>query len=220
MSVELLPYTQKIANYLFENSVRDLDILKKLREKTQSVVGASMQISPQQGQLMQVLLQSIQAKRVLEIGTFTGYSALVMALALPEDGYILTCDRNEEMASIAQAYWQEAGVNEKIELRLGNAIVSLDNLIQSHSQAFDFVFIDADKNNYQNYYERALQLIRQGGMIAIDNVLWDGKVTESLETFDKQTASIHALNQFIHQDQRVNASIIPIGDGLTIAVKK
>lgn len=218
MSVKLIENTEKIENYIFNHSVRDTQALNDLREYTKDIIGAQMQISAAQGQLMQVLLTMLNAKRVLELGTFTGYSALVMALALPDDGYVLTCDLNSENTDVAKRYWQEAGVSEKIELRLGPALVTLDNLLESGREEFDFVFIDADKANYFDYYEKSLKLIRKGGVIAIDNVLWSGKVAEDVIE-DKQTQAIHNLNQHIHQDTRVNASIVPIGDGLTLAVK-
>jgi len=218
MSIHLIPQTEKLANYIFNNSVRDNETLKNLREYTKGITGAQMQISPEQGQFMQVLLTMLKAKRVLELGTFTGYSALVMALVLPKDGYVLTCDMNNENTEIAKRYWEAAGVSDKIELRLGPALVTLDNLLQSGREEFDFAFIDADKANYINYYEKCLKLIRKGGVIAIDNVLWSGKVAEEAID-DKQTLAIHQLNQHIHQDMRVNAAIVPIGDGLTIVVK-
>ncbi len=157
MSVKLIENTAKIENYIFNNSVRDTQALNDLREYTKQVVGAQMQISAAQGQLMQVLLQMLKAKRILELGTFTGYSALVMALALPDDGYVLTCDLNSENTDVAKRYWKEAGVNDKIELRLGPALVTLDNLLESGREEFDFVFIDADKANYLDYYEKSLK---------------------------------------------------------------
>ena len=218
MSVKLIENTEKIENYIFNNSVRDTQVLNDLREYTKHIIGAQMQISAAQGQLMQVLLTMLKAKRVLELGTFTGYSALVMALALPDDGYVLTCDLNNENTDVAKRYWKEAGVSEKIELRLGPALVTLDNLLESGREEFDFVFIDADKANYFDYYEKSLKLIKKGGVIAIDNVLWSGKVAEDVIE-DKQTQAIHKFNQHIHQDTRVKASIVPIGDGLTLAVK-
>lgn len=218
MSSHTISMTETLESYLYTNSVRDLPVLAKLRKKTKTMTGAEMQISPEQGQFMQVLLQSLAAKRVLELGTFTGYSALVMALALPEDGYVLTCDVSPETTQIAKRYWQEANMHHKIELRLGPALTSLDALIQAKCQPFDFVFIDADKGNYPHYYEKSLSLLRVGGMIAIDNVLWGGSVAEPVKT-DERASIIHDLNVSIHRDKRVNACIVPIGDGLTLAVK-
>jgi predicted O-methyltransferase YrrM len=218
MSSQLLAITPDLNRYLQTYGVRDSAVLAGLREKTQTLVGAEMQISPLQGQLMQVLLQSIKAKRVLEIGTYTGYSALVMAQALPDDGLVVTCEVSEPATLIARDYWQQAGVAHKIQLRLGAALDTLETLIEAKMPLFDFIFIDADKGNYLAYYEKGLSLLRVGGMIAIDNVLWGGDVVNS-STQDERTLAIQKLNQHIHQDTRVNASMIPIGDGLTLAVK-
>lgn len=214
-----LGLAEELQQYIQINSLRDLPVLQQLREVTQTMVGGHMQIAPEQGQLLQVLLQSIQAKRVLEIGTFTGYSALVMALALPQDGYLLTCDVSTEAPAIAKEFWQKAGIANKIELKIAPALTTLAELVANKTQPFDFVFIDADKMNNFNYYEYALQLTRPGAMITIDNVLLNGTVANEHEQTERVLAT-RKLNAFIAQDARVNACIVPIADGLTIAVKR
>ena len=179
-----------------------------------------MQISPEQGQFMALLIELTGARRTLEVGTFTGYSALSVALALPADGRLTACDVNETYAAIARRYWAEAGVADKIELRLAPAVETLDNLVQEGAAGtFDFMFIDADKENYDTYYERGLELIRPGGLIAVDNVLWDGAVADE-SRHDAETRSIRALNAKIKGDQRVAISLVPIGDGLMLARKR
>jgi caffeoyl-CoA O-methyltransferase len=179
-----------------------------------------MQISAEQGQFMALLIHLLSARRTLEIGVFTGYSSLAVALALPDDGRIIACDISDEWTSIARRYWREAGVERKIDLRLGPALKTLDDLIaQGQGGRFDFAFIDADKGNYANYYERALVLVRSGGLIAVDNVLWDGKVIDT-KVNDPDTRAIRAFNETLHHDERVWLSMLPIRDGLTLACKK
>jgi predicted O-methyltransferase YrrM len=200
-------------------SLREPDVLARLREETLHRADAEMQIAPEQGQFMALLLKLIGARRSLEVGTFTGYSALVCALALPEDGQLIALDINEETTAIAQRYWAEAGVENKIELRLGPAEDSLRNLIDGGDQgSFDFMFIDADKTGYPTYYEMGLQLLRPGGVLAFDNVLWAGRVADP-GAGDDDTQALRALNVQLHADPRVDISMVPIGDGLTLARK-
>ena len=216
-SIEL---TDRIYDYLVEVSVREPDVLRRLREETAPLEMASMQIGPEQGQLMALLVELIGAKRTLEIGTFTGYSALVVALALPEDGRVIACDVSEEWTAVARRYWAEAGVDHKIELRLAPAAETLDGLLAAGGAgSFDFVFIDADKEGYDAYYERSLRLLRTGGLVAIDNVLWSGKVADPEEA-DEDTAALRALNAKLGADERVSLSMLPVGDGLTLAMKR
>ncbi len=181
---------------------------------------SSMQIAPEQGQLMAWLVELIGARRTLEIGTFTGYSSLAVALALPEDGTLVACDRSEEWTTVARRYWEEAGVTQKIDLRLGPAIDTLDGLLREDGEeSFDFAFIDADKISYEAYYERALRLLRTGGVVAVDNTLWSGRVADP-GVRDESTEAIRAFNEKLHADTRVTLSLVPIGDGLTLARKR
>lgn len=219
MSAETINLTPKLYNYLLDNSLREPSVLKQLRDATSTLTGARMQISPEQGQFMQMLVELLAAKKTLDIGTFTGYSALVVALALPADGKVVTCELSEESTHTAKKFWQEANVLQKIDLRLGPAVTTLQALIDNgEANSFDFAFIDADKANYENYYELSLKLLRKGGLIAVDNVLWDGAVAD-LNDNEKATVAIRALNKKIHADQRVSISMLPIGDGLTLARK-
>jgi caffeoyl-CoA O-methyltransferase len=209
-----------IRAYLHGVSLREHDALQRLRVATRPLKSGGMQISPEQGQLMALLVQALGAKKTLEVGTFTGYSALVVALALPAAGKVVACDVSEEWTAIGRRHWQEAGVADKIDLRLAPALDTLDGLIRSgESGSFDFAFIDADKTNYDGYYERALILLRPGGLIAIDNVLWSGKPIDESVT-DADTVAIRALNRKLHDDQRVALSMLPVGDGLTLALKR
>lgn len=209
-----------IYDYILANSLRDRDELKRLRQETQAMPMGGMQVSPDQGQFMGLLVELIGAKRIVEVGTFTGYSSIAMALALPADGRLIACDVSDEFTSIARRYWQEAGVADKIELRLGPAVATLDGMLAAgEAGCFDMAFIDADKENYDAYYERCLQLLRPGGLILIDNVLWGGRPADVNEQ-DESTVAIRTLNAKIRADQRVTASLLSIGDGLTLARKR
>jgi len=206
--------------YLVKTSVRETDVARRLREETQQLPMAQMQIGPDQGQFLQLLVQLIQAKKTLEVGVFTGYSALWVAAALPDEGKIVACDVSEEYTAVARRYWKEAGIDHKIDLRLRPALETLDELLaQGGASTFDFAFIDADKSNYDNYYERALQLIRAGGLIAVDNTIWSGRVADPNES-DTDTIAIRKLNEKLHRDERVALSMLTVGDGLTLAMKR
>ncbi len=219
----------ELYNYILTASLREPEVLKALREETSKDPAAIMQIPPEQGQFMALLLKLISAKKTLELGTFTGYSALSAALAMPDDSLTISCDINEDWTNLARKYWKQAGVDKKIELRLGPALDSLDGLIhEGQSNSFDFVFIDADKTNYDGYYEKSLILLRPGGLIAIDNVFLFGSVLDSkLLREDLKTkiseADIQAmrrLNIKIKQDERVDISMLPVADGLTLVRKR
>ncbi len=220
MSKQTTGLAETLADYIQSISLREPDILKQLREETAKLSMARMQISPEQGQLMALLVQLMGAKKTLEIGVFTGYSALAVALALPVDGKLIACDISEEYTAIAKDFWGRAGVSEKIDLRIAPALETLEKLIaEGEAESFDLAFIDADKRNYENYYERALTLLRPGGLILIDNVLWSGKVVDPTIT-DKQTQAIREFNQKLHQDSRISLSVVAIADGLTLALKR
>ena len=211
---------ETLADYIQSISLREPDILRQLRQETAKLSMAQMQISPEQGQFMALLVQLMGATKTLEIGVFTGYSALAVALALPIDGKVIACDISEEYTAITKDFWARAGVSEKIDLRIAPALETLETLIiEGETGSFDLAFIDADKRNYENYYERALILLRPGGLILIDNVLWSGKVTDPTIT-DKQTQAIREFNQKLHQDSRISLSLIAIADGLTLALKR
>jgi predicted O-methyltransferase YrrM len=207
-------------NYLLQISLREHPVLQALREKNATLPLGIMQVAPDEAQFLQFLVSILQAKNILELGTFTGYSALSMALALPEDGKIITCDRNAEWIAIAKPFWENANVHSKIEVRLGLALETVENLLeQGYAEQFDFLFIDADKTNYLAYYEYALQLIKKSGVIAIDNIFWDGKVLDPTVD-DAQTKAIRALNEHIQKDTRVEISLVGIGDGLFLIRRK
>lgn len=220
MSTLQTAVAEDITKYIQSVTLREPEVLKRLREETAKLPNAIMQISPEQGQFMGMLIRLLGAKLTLEVGVFTGYSSIAVALALPEEGRIVACDVSEEYTSVARRYWREAGVDHKIGLRLAPAVETLDRLLaEGKSGAFDFAFIDADKENYDGYYERALKLLRPGGLIAVDNVLWHGKVLdESVQ--DADTRAIRALNEKLHRDERVWVSLLPIGDGMTLACKR
>jgi predicted O-methyltransferase YrrM len=219
MSNQTLNLSDRLLDYLRCVSLREPQILQDLRAETARHPMGQMQIAPEQGQLMALLVQLMGARRILEIGVFTGYSSLVMALALPEDGQVVACDVSDDYTAIARRYWQQAGVSDKIDLRIAPALETLDALIADGCLPFDVAFIDADKSNYDAYYERSLQLVRPGGLILIDNVLWSGRVADPAVS-DTRTDHIRALNAKLHQDPRIQLSLVPIADGLTLALKR
>ncbi|MBE9051265.1 class I SAM-dependent methyltransferase [Nostocales cyanobacterium LEGE 11386] len=220
MANQTLGLEPQLYEYLLSVSLREPEILTQLRQETAQHPMGGMQIAPEQGQFMALLVQLIGAKKTLEVGVFTGYSSLVVALALPPEGKIIACDVSDEFTAIARRYWQQAGVANKIDLHIAPAIETLDQLLAAgEAETFDFAFIDADKSSYDSYYERSLQLVRPGGLIAIDNVLWSGRVADP-KVQDNRTTKIRALNEKLHQDQRINLSLVPIADGLTLAHKK
>ena len=211
--------TDPLAAYLREITLHEPEALRRLREGTEDHPHASMQTSPEQGQFLHVLARIAGAKKTLEVGVFMGYSSTWVALALPADGRIIACDVNEEYTTRARQTWRECGIESKIDLRIAPALETLDALIaEGRAGQFDFAFIDADKGNYVNYYERALKLLRTGGVIAIDNVLWDGNVVDESKT-DADTQAIRAFNRKLHADTRIALTLVPLGDGLTLACK-
>jgi len=212
--------TDELYEYLLSISLREPDLLRRLRDETGKLEDGRMQISPDQGQFMALLVELLGARNVLELGAFTGYSALVMALALPDDGRVLTCDINRERTEVAQKYWDESGLGHKINLHIGPASETLEMLlVNGQAEDFDFAFIDADKASLDLYYELCLKLVRPGGLIAVDNTLWHGKVIDPQVT-DQDTEAIRAINAKLRVDQRVSLSVVPIGDGLALARKR
>jgi len=208
-----------LLDYVVAHSVREHPAQVALREATRAHPHAGMQIGPEQGQLMALLVRLIGARRCIEIGVFTGYSALTVALALPPDGYLLACDISDEYTRVGRPFWEAAGVDTKIDLRLGPALQTLDaQLATGDGGAFDFAFIDADKSGYDAYFERCLALLRPGGLIAIDNVLWSGSVARPAR--DADTRALQALNDKLHADERIDLAMLPLGDGLTLARKR
>lgn len=220
MSRRTTPLADELYDYFLEVSLRESDVLRRLREETGRLEKAEQQISPEQGQFMTLLLQLMGARRALEIGTFTGYSTLCIAKGLPDDGEVVACDIDEEWPSFGMRYWAEAGVRNKIEFRPGRASDTLTGLIeQGQEEEFDFVFIDADKRGLDEYYEMSLHLVRPAGVIAVDNTLWSGKVADP-EVVDDDTMAIRGFNARVIDDERVDLSLVPIGDGLTLLRKK
>jgi predicted O-methyltransferase YrrM len=219
MSARFLQMNDALYRYLLEHSLREHPAQAALREATRSHAHAGMQIAPEQGQFMALLAKLIGARRTIEIGVFTGYSALSVALALPDDGMVLACDISDAYTRVGRPYWQQAGVAHKIDLRLAPALHTLDALLAAgEAGRYDFAFIDADKTGYDAYYERCLQLVRTGGLIAIDNTLWGGKVAQS--STDADTLALQALNAKLHRDERVDLSLLPFSDGLSLARKR
>jgi caffeoyl-CoA O-methyltransferase len=220
MSNRTIQLTDRLYGYLLDVSLRESPILAELRAETAKLPMAMMQIGPEQGQFMALLVELIGARRALEIGTFTGYSALCVAQALPPDGRLITCDVSEEYTAIARRYWVRAGVADRIDLRLAPALDTLRRLLADGAAGgFDFAFLDADKREYDDYYEAVLKLLRPGGLMTIDNVLWDGAVADSARQ-DADTIAIRKLNEKLKTDPRISLSLVPIGDGLTLARKR
>jgi predicted O-methyltransferase YrrM len=212
--------TDKLYQYLVDHSVREHPVLAELRAETAKLPHAGMQIGPDQGQFMALLARLTGARKCIEVGVFTGYSSLAVALALPADGRIVACDVSEEWTAIARRYWEKAGVAGKVDLRLGPATATLDRLLADAGEGrYDFAFIDADKGNYLEYYERCLRLLRPNGLIALDNTLWSGDVAEPSNT-KPDTVALRALNDALHRDERVDIALLPLGDGVTLARKR
>jgi predicted O-methyltransferase YrrM len=219
MTRKTLPMNEVLEDYLRSVSLREPGILRRLREETAALPEAQMQVAPEQGQFLHLLVHLTGARRVLEVGTFTGYSALWMAQALPEDGRLVTCDISEEWTTIARRYWEEAGVAERIDLRLAPASQTLDALLEEERGHYDIAFIDADKTGYETYYETCLKLLRGGGLAVIDNTLWSGRVLEP-DSGDEDTEAIRQFNDKLHADERVDLSLLPLADGVTLARKR
>ena len=220
MSNRTLSLTDPVYDYLLAHSLREDAIARALRETTSGHEWARMQIAPEQGQFMTLLAELIGARRMIEVGTFTGYSALCLARALPADGRLVCCDISEEWTAIGIPYWEQAGVRERIELRIAPGVETLDALLaEGGAGQFDLAFVDADKTNYLNYYERCLVLLRPGGLLMFDNTLWGGAVADAAQQ-DADTVALRALNERLHGDGRISLSLVPIGDGLTLARKR
>ncbi len=220
MSRKTIEIDDDLYDYLLRISLREPGIMRRLREETATLPRAEMQIAPEQAQLLGLLVELTGARRCLEIGTFTGYSTLAVAAALPADGTVVACDVSDEWTQIARRYWQKAGVVEKIDLRLAPAADTLQALVAGgEAGTFDFALIDADKENYGRYYELCLELLRAGGLVAIDNVLWQGRVIDR-SVSDDDTNAIREFNSALHVDSRVSLSLVPIGDGMTLARKR
>lgn len=220
MSARTLTMTDRLYGYILSDALREPPILAELRRETEPMAMGGMQISPEHGQFAAFLIEALGVRRYLEIGTFTGYSALVAALAMPADGRALCLDRSEEWTAIARRYWKKAGVADKIELRLGPGMDSLDALLaEGKAGSIDLAFIDADKANYDGYYERCLGLVRPGGLILLDNMLWSGAVADPAAT-DADTMALKALNRKIRDDRRVACSMVPIGDGVMMCRRR
>lgn len=212
--------TDTLHRYLVDHSLRDHPVLAELRAETAKLPQAVMQIGPDQGQFMALLVKLTGAKRCIEVGVFTGYSSLAVALALPADGTIVALDVSEEWTAIARRHWEKAGVEKKIDLRLGPALGTLDTLISlRQTNRYDMAFIDADKTNYLAYYERCLELVRKGGLIVIDNTLWSGDVADPSNT-KPDTVALREFNDALHHDERIDLALLPVGDGVTLARKR
>jgi predicted O-methyltransferase YrrM len=219
VAARILPLTADLLRYAAEHGSRESAVQKRLREETAKLPMAQMQIGADQGALMQLLVRLVGARRCLEIGTFTGYSALSVAMALPAGGKIVCCDISEEWTAIARRYWKMARVDKKIDLRLAPALRTLDSLLPKEKNKYDFAFIDADKANYRNYFERCLKLVRKGGLIALDNTLWGGQVLNPAAA-DEDTRALQAFNRRLQADRRVEIALLTVGDGLTLALKR
>ncbi len=220
MGTRTIGLDDALQGYLHRASLREPEPLQRLREETARLPHARMQISPEQGQLMGLLVELVGARRALEVGVFTGYSSLCVALALPADGELVACDVSAEWTAMAERYWQLCGVSHKVRLHLAPASETLARLVANgEAGTYDFAFIDADKPRYGEYYERCLELLRPGGLVAVDNALWSGRVADDAVQ-DGGTRAIRALNERVHGDERVTASLVPIGDGMLLARKR
>jgi predicted O-methyltransferase YrrM len=219
MSNQTIELNAALYEYLLGVSLREPEVLRELRAETAKLEHANMQIAPEQGQFMALLAKLLGARRYLEIGTFTGYSALVIALALPADGQVYALDLSDEWTSIARRYWERAGVAERIRLILGDAHETLQPIVEKDAERFDFIFVDADKTGYARYIDAAHRLLRTGGLLALDNTLWSGAVANP-EIADEDTVALRAVNEALFGDERFDISLVPIGDGLTLARKR
>jgi len=220
MAYKSLGLSPQLYEYLLSVSLRESATLQQLRQETAVLPQSVMQVTPDEGQFLGFLVQLLGVRKALEIGVFTGYSSLAVALALPEDGQLIACDVNETYTAIAHRYWEAAGVAHKVDLRLAPALETLDALLaEGQGGSFDFAFIDADKTNYWAYFERSLQLLRPGGLIAVDNVLWSGQVIDP-DNHEPSTEAIRTFNQRLHQDERIHLCVLPISDGITLALKR
>ena len=220
MSNRTIGLSDELAAYVVEVGTREPEVLARLREETAAIPQHGMQIAPEQGAFLAILVELIGARRCIEVGTFTGYSSTAIALALPEDGQLVCCDVSEEWTSLARKYWDEAGVADRIDLRIAPAAETLDQLLaDGEEDAFDFAFIDADKPGYDGYYERLLRLVRPGGLIALDNTLWGGEVLDQ-NTDDESTRAIQALNAKLAGDERITLCLVPVADGVTLARRR
>lgn len=219
-TTRFLAMDERLYRYVLGHSVRESAVLAELRAETLAMPHAGMQIGADQGQLMALLARLAGARRCIEVGVFTGYSSIAVALALPPDGRIVACDRNEEWTAVARRYWKKAGVESKIDFRLGEALATLDALLaEGGAAAYDFAFIDADKGNYLAYYERCLALLRAGGLIVVDNTLWSGDVADPGNA-KPDTVALRAFNERLHRDERVDLALLAVGDGVTLARKR
>jgi caffeoyl-CoA O-methyltransferase len=224
MSNRSIAMTDTLYGYIIEHSLREDDLARRLREETMTMPQHNMQIAPEQGQLMALLARLTGARRAIEVGVFTGYSGLALARALRDtagaDAHLLACDVSEEWTDVACRFWEQAGVRDVVELVIAPALQTLDSrLARGQAGTYDLAFIDADKTSYDAYYERCLELLRPGGLVMIDNVLWDGDVADPSKT-DETVCALRALNEKIHADERVDVSLVPIADGLTLAMKR
>lgn len=220
MTNRTLNVDDTLYNYILSISKSESAVLASLRKETENVELSIMQIAPEQGHFMSMLIKLTRAQRAIEIGTYTGYSSICIASAMPAEGKLIACDVSEEWTDIAKRYWSQANLDSIIELKLAPALDTLDELLSArHHESFDFIFIDADKINYQHYYERSLQLLRPGGLMLIDNVLWDGKVADA-SNHETDTTAIRDFNQTLKLDARIDLSVLPVADGLSLVLKK
>jgi caffeoyl-CoA O-methyltransferase len=220
MANKTIGISDELAAYVVKVGTREPDILARLREETAAIPQHGMQIAPEEGAFLALMVELIGARRCIEVGTFTGYSSTAIALALPQDGQLVCCDVSEEWTSLASKYWDEAGVADKIDLRIAPAAETLDQLLaDGEEDGFDFAFIDADKAGYDGYYERLLRLVRPGGLIALDNTLWSGKVLNQ-DADDEDTRELQALNVKLADDERITLCLLPVADGVTLARRR